>query len=130
MRKVAGITLIELMIVVVVLAILASIAYPSYQRYVGRGYRAEAHAQLSKLANLQEQYYLDHRTYSEDMTALGGAADPYVTESGRYHIDATVSSAGRYRLTAAAQGVQLTADGDCPTLTLNSEGERAPEECW
>ena len=54
MRANAGFTLLELMIAVVVVASLAAVAYPSYQSYAGRGYRAEAHTALHRLANLQE----------------------------------------------------------------------------
>ena len=46
MRLEVGFTLLELMIAVAIVAILSALAYPSYQSYVGRGYRAEAHTAL------------------------------------------------------------------------------------
>ncbi|ADN75001.1 type IV pilus biogenesis protein PilE [Ferrimonas balearica DSM 9799] len=128
-RKEAGLTLVELMIVVVVLAILVGIAYPSYQGYVGRSYRAEAHADLHKLANLQEQYYLDQRQYTANMTQLGMGADPMVSDSGRYKIDATVTTTG-FTLTATAQGSQASIDSDCRAMTLSDTGVMTPQECW
>ena len=82
-----------------------------------------------RIANLQEQYYLDFREYTDDMTKLGLAADPYVTERGHYTIDATVNGA-TFTLTATAQGVQASRDADCASLTLTSTGAKNKPECW
>ncbi|QIZ75506.1 type IV pilin protein [Ferrimonas lipolytica] len=133
MHKQLGITLIEMMIVVVILGILSSIAYPSYQSYVGRSYRAEAHSQLQQIANLQEQYYLDQRRFSMNLENLGlvtssANGDAIETDSGRYTI--AVTSAAGYTLTATAQGAQSTLDSDCPTLVLTMTGSKTPPACW
>ena len=117
------------MIAVVVVAILAAVAYPSYQSYAGRGYRAEVHTALHRLANLQEQYYLDQRQYAADLTALGEANNPAVTEGGRYQVAVAVTAVS-FTLTATAQGSQASLDASCPTLTLTGNGAKTPEECW
>lgn len=83
-NRLQGFTLIEVMIAVVIVGILASIAYPSYIDYVVKSGRSEGVAAVMKVANLQEQYYLDNRAYATDMTKLGLAASPFVTEHGRY----------------------------------------------
>ncbi|WP_298442541.1 type IV pilin protein [uncultured Ferrimonas sp.] len=127
--KANGFTLIEVMIAVVIVAIIASIAYPSYQSFVGRGYRGEAHSQLNRVANLQEQYYMDNRAFTTDLTQLGLATSPFETDSGRYKISATLAG-GSYTLTAAAQGNQLTLDSSCTSLVLTMEGVKTPTECW
>ena len=129
MRVDAGFTLLELMIAVVLVAILAAVAYPSYQSYVGRGYRAEAHTALHRLANLQEQYYLDQRQYAADLTALGEADNPAVTEGGRYQVEVAVTPVS-FTLTATAQGSQASLDADCPTMMLTGSGAKTPGECW
>ncbi|MCF1428129.1 MAG: type IV pilin protein [Shewanella sp.] len=129
LSKHSGFTLIEVMIVVVIIGILASIAYPSYTRYVAEGARAEALSELMRIANLQEQYYLDFRSYTDDMTKLGLAADPFVTERDHYSIDATVAGAS-FTLTATAKGSQASRDGDCTPLTLTSTGAKNKPECW
>ncbi len=129
LRKSKGFTLIELMIVVVIIGILASIAYPSYTRYVAEGARSEALSELMRIANLQEQYYLDFRAYTADMTKLGLAADPFKTEREHYSIDATVSGAS-FTLTATALGAQASRDADCTPLTLMSTGAKNKPECW
>lgn len=63
MRKAAGFTIIELMIVVMVLAILAAIAIPSYQQYMMRGKITEATANLSDVRLRLEKFYADNRNY-------------------------------------------------------------------
>lgn len=66
-----GYTLIEILIVVAILGILAAVAIPSYQRNIQAGNRSVAQAGLLDLANRQEQFYLDNRTYSASLTDLG-----------------------------------------------------------
>lgn len=122
-------SLVEVMIVVVVLGILVAIAIPSYQSHVARSYRSEAYSELNRLANLQEQYFSDFLSYTDDMTRLGMSRDPHVSESGRYIVDTVLTSAG-YRITATAAGVQVSADPDCPTLSLDRLGNKTPSECW
>jgi type IV pilus assembly protein PilE len=73
MRRTAGFTLIELMIVVVIIAILASIALPSYQDYVVRGKITEATANLGSLRVNMEQYYQDNRKYDNGSPTCGVA---------------------------------------------------------
>ena len=67
--KARGFSLIELMIAVAILGILIAIAVPSYQGQLRKGRRAEAQAFVSQVAQRQQQYLLDARTY-----ALGGGA--------------------------------------------------------
>ena len=129
MRLNAGFTLLELMIAVVIVAILAAVAYPSYQSYVGRAYRAEAHSALHRLANLQEQYFLDQRQYAADLTLLGESNNPAVTAAGRYQIAAAVTAVG-FTLTATALSSQVSLDDGCPVLTLLANGVKTPLECW
>lgn len=53
---VSGYTLLEVMIVVVIVAILAAIAIPSYERYTVRASRAQAQAEMLKIAERLENY--------------------------------------------------------------------------
>ena len=128
-RAARGFTLLELMITVLIVAILAAIAYPSYQSYLARAYRSEAYTALNQWANLQEQYFLDQRHYASDMTNLSAPAHPFVTDAGHYRIQAVATATG-FTLTATALDNQLALDSACPTLTLSSDGVRAPEVCW
>ena len=72
----SGFTLLELMIVVAIVGILAAIAYPSYVDHIKKARRAEAKALLIQIANKQQQYYMDARSYVAvaDMASL--AASP------------------------------------------------------
>jgi len=127
-RSSHGFTLIELLITVAIIGILAGIAYPSYTDFVKRSNRAEAQRELLRLANLQEQFFVDSRSYTADMTDLG-MADPYITETGNYSIDAVVVNA-TFTLTATAKSSQLN-DTGCLTLTINELGQKNVDSgCW
>lgn len=129
MHKARGFTLIELMIVVAIAGILASIAYPSYIDYVTKSARSEGVAAVLRVANLQEQYYLDNRAFATDMKKLGLSASPFITESGHY----SVASAGTaaFTITATAIGAQASRDSTCATITLTDAGIKGPsKECW
>lgn len=131
--KLLGFTLIELMITVAIIGILAGIAYPSYTEFVTRSNRSEAQRELMRLANVEEQGFIDFRAYTDDMTDLNMAADPFITESGNYSIDAVIANGGTtFILTATALGTQLANDTDCTTLTINELGTRGGESaiCW
>jgi type IV pilus assembly protein PilE len=132
-----GFTLAELMITVAIVGILSAVAYPSYTSYVSKSNRGESQRELAKIAALQEQYFIDHRTYSDDLELLGFSADPYITSSGNYSISSVVGSFGgvagvTFTLTATALSTQLTQDTDCTTLTINEKGEKSGESttCW
>ena len=128
LKKIAGFTLIEVMIVVAIIGVLASVVYPSYSDFIMRSNRTEAQRELIRLANLQEQLFVDQRIYTADMRVLGASADPYVASS-HYSIDGVVNDR-TFTLTATATGVQLK-DDDCLTLTINEVGMKTPvSNCW
>lgn len=129
-KKQLGFTLIELLITVAIIGILAGIAYPSYTDFVTRSNRSEGQRELLRLANIEEQGFIDFRTYTDDMTDLNMATDPFTTESGNYSIDAVIANGGTtFVLTATAQNAQ-TNDSACPTLTINEAGRKLPVACW
>lgn len=123
-----GFTLIELLITVAIIGVLASVAYPSYTDFITRSNRSEGQRELLRLANLQEQLFVDMRAYGSDTTKLG-LANPFVTDSEKYNITVTASSASTFTLTAAAKGSQLN-DTGCTNLTINELGTKGPAGCW
>ncbi|GIU22934.1 type IV pilin protein [Shewanella schlegeliana] len=130
MLRIKGFTLIELMIAVAIIGILASVAYPSYVEYVAQSGRSDAKVMLLDAANQQEQFYLDNRNYTTNMTLLGFDETPAVSENGFYKVSSTVPNSGSYTLTATAQGTQYSRDKDCRVLTITDSGVKSPAECW
>ncbi len=123
-KKSAGFTLIELMIVVAIVGIIAAIAFPSYQDQVRKAKRSDGQSKIMDAMARQERFFTENNTYTADMTALGYAADPAPSDDGHYLIDgaacATKTIAQCVILTATAQGGQAT-DGN---LTLNSTNDK------
>lgn len=128
----AGVTLIELMIVVVVLAILAAVAIPSYREYIIRGNRSAAQQFMLTIANRQEQFRLDARSYASTIGAgaggLGLTAPPETATRYTFSMtnDAAYPAATTYTITATAIGGQAS-DGD---LTLDNLGTKTPASKW
>jgi type IV pilus assembly protein PilE len=130
-RKQRGFTLIELLITVAVVGILASVAYPSYVDFVTSSNRTEGQRELLRFANLQEQYFVDYRTYGDDLKKLGLSTTKVLTENGYYQIEVDSADATAFVLMAVAQGSQATNDDSaCLSLTITQVGVKGPEGCW
>jgi type IV pilus assembly protein PilE len=135
----AGVTLLELMVVVVVIGTLSAIAIPSYRGYSMRAQRTEAKSALLQLAANQERFYLQNNTYTTDLTALGFIGGK--TENGVYTLAVGAASPTTFTASATpttgggANGVDQTKDTDCATFTIDAQGRTAatPDpagNCW
>lgn len=96
-----GFTLIELVIAMSVVAILATIAVPSYQQYVLRANRSVAKTVLLKIAQDQESWYGDRKSYATDFTVLykaSSAGTRYIGNDGQMS-DNVVSGTTIYNIT-------------------------------
>lgn len=105
--RLGGFTLMELMIVIVIVAILAAVALPSYLNQVIKSNRSTGKATLMDVANRQEQFFINAKCYSDDLTELGYPASTFYVDSQANQYDATAADR-TYR-------IQLTASGTCPT---------------
>jgi len=146
-RRMAGFTLIELMVTVVVAAILVSIAVPSYQSQVRKSRRTEARNAVMDLAAREERYYSVNNAYTDLALQLGyGQDNAAITDrpigSGYYTVSVTASApdpaatpptrAG-FKITATAVGTQLK-DTTCQTFAVDDVGTQtstpSATECW
>lgn len=137
-----GFTLLELMLVVAIVAVLAAIALPSYRSYVIRANRTQGQQVMQDIANREEQYRLDARSYT---STLGSGGLNYTVSSdvaANYTIAPAVVAVGAtgadcngtagalvgpaYTVTATAVGGQA-GDGN---LCLDSNGNKTPAAKW
>lgn len=143
--RLAGFTLVELMVVLLIISILAAIGYPSYGQYVVRSNRKAAASALYRLADLQEQFFLDNKSYADSLTTLGydddvigldrdGQFTGSDAEDVIYTLTITDPGATTYQLDAQPEGTQADRDSACGTLTLDVSGNRGAtgggDDCW
>lgn len=131
MRKQAGFTLMELLIVIAIISILASIGYSSYSGFMVEARRGDAMATLMEASQLQEKYFLDNNQYAGNRATLGIEK---FTSGGHYKItiDSELNN-GLWTHEVLAQpksGGAQASDTTCANIRLYSDGRRTPTECW
>jgi type IV pilus assembly protein PilE len=123
-----GFTLIEVMMAVAVIGILAAIAYPSYQAHVVKSRRSAAQASLMEIAQRQQQYLLDARSYAPNLTTLGVTIPANVSS---FYTFTNVATAGPPpTFTATATPIAGTAQASDPVLGINQAGVKTPTTVW
>lgn len=107
-------------------ALLVAIALPAYTNQVRTARRVDATSTLLTLAALQEQFYGVKGEYTNDVSALGMAANPGTTPEGYYRVSAAFVGVDSqtFTLTATRQGVQVN-DTVCGDLTLTHTGVKS-----
>jgi len=138
-----GFTLIEVIVVSAIVALLVTLVMPSYQARLLGVRRSLARVELLKLASRQEQFFLNHRRYAEQLTDLGRPEDVYAINSrgdavtaldeSRIYLVSLVTRRDGYTLIASPQRNQ-TRDDSCGALSLDSTGRRqalgSSTDCW
>jgi type IV pilus assembly protein PilE len=142
--KQKGVSLLELMIVVTIVAIIAAFAYPSYMRYIVNTKRSVATSALLQIADRQQQFFMDNKTFTNNLMALGFAASPLLlkddgssTVAGDpdavYSVSLSNVATTTYTITAAPLHGQQR-DTACGSLTLTRAGVRGNSaggaDCW
>lgn len=133
--KPLGFTLLEVMFTVAIVGILAAIAYPSYLAFITDSNRVEAMRELVRIANLQEQYFIDTRSYTGDLSDLGvSSTSKLTTESENYIIEVMNFdiNSGSFTLRATAQGKQASSDSGCLWMEVTNTGKKSAKssDCW
>jgi type IV pilus assembly protein PilE len=126
MKRQAGFTLTELMIVLVIAAILATIAIPSYRDAVRRSDRRAAQSAMMEIANRERQAFVSNRAF-QDESELVFTLPAELEGKYTFTIDVDNDAAPpSFEITFTAVGAQA-ADGD---LTLDSAGVKTPAGKW
>ncbi|HEV7619872.1 MAG TPA: type IV pilin protein [Burkholderiaceae bacterium] len=122
-------TLIELMVTVAIVGIITAIAYPSYLKYIVRSNRALAQAHLINIAQREQQYLLDSRSYADKATL--NLADP-ANVSSLYNITVVPASGTPPSFLAKAAPIpgKAQANANEPDLTIDQAGNKVPADKW
>lgn len=153
-RKQIGFTLIELLVTIAVVAVLLGIAIPSYERYTIQTKRAGVKTTVERVRGLLEQYYVNNKNYTDDLTNLGlGSKTVNVSSNGDivaagtpdivYLVSVNTSAMGtikycatcQYEVVATPQFNQAKLDTDCLILWFGSTGQKSAtgpkgSKCW
>lgn len=139
-RRMAGFTLIEVMITVAIVGILAAVALPSYREYVRRGQLPESFSGLADYRIKMEQYFQDNRRYGTAACADGANAPAWSNFAANgvtyFTFTCSLSNAGQgYTITATgaknqAVGHIYTLDQDNVKGTTKFKGSAVAKSCW
>jgi len=122
MKRINGVTLIELMIVIAIVGIIAAVAIPSYQSQLRDSRRQNGMKVLLQLKMQQEEFRLTNNSYAT-------AAQLSLPANDFYTFTVSVVSATTYTLTATAKGSQIS-DTGCTMVSLDQSMNKSPEPCW
>ena len=126
MKRQAGFTLTELMIVLVIAAILATIAVPTYREAVRKSDRRAAQSAMMEIANRERQAFVSNRAF-QDETEIAFTLPAELEGKYTFTIDVdNAASPPTFEINFDAIGVQAV-DGD---LTLDSAGVKTPADKW
>ena len=128
-RKQPGFTLIELMVTVVIVGILAAVAYPSYMNQMKKGRRAAAQAHLMDIAQRQQEYLLDARTYASTLATLS-ITTPADVASYYTVADPVITAGPPTTFVISAVPITGRAQAGDGTLSINSSGVKLPAGVW
>jgi type IV pilus assembly protein PilE len=137
--RLAGFSLVELLVVLVIMGVLSAVALPAYTRYVQRGHRTEAMAALLESQHFMERYYSANGQYLSPANAVPWLPQRLqgIPSQGtvRYQLSVSEATLNSYVLQAVPKG-SMTGDV-CGSLTINQaglrgvlKGTRSVAECW
>lgn len=124
MKRYAGFTLIELMVVIAIVGILAAVALPMFGEQMAKGRRSEAIATLTDLQLRQEQWRANHATYGTLAEVTGTAT--FNTAQEHYDFSVSANDGTDVLLTATPKGAQVGDRCGNFTLRIDNNNNNAP----
>jgi type IV pilus assembly protein PilE len=157
LKKMAGFTLIELMITIAIVGILARIAYPAYSDYIRKGRRAEVKAIMLEASQWMERFFTENQRYHANLantattdTTIFYSAFKYspknatAASSAYYEISLTVNSSTPNAYTLTGAPINSMSPDQCGSYVINqtsakgntgysaafADAAAAASECW
>lgn len=130
-QRIAGFTLLEILITIVIVGILAAVAYPSYLNQVRKGRRADAVDAAAKVLQAQERYRGNNTTYAP-LASLATYGITSSSSGGYYSLAISGNTGTGYTLTLTGTGSQAS-DTGCTSMTMTvaaGNGTYTPTACW
>ena len=123
-KKLAGFSLIEVLIAIAIVGILGSIAMPSYREYVQRTQRANARNTLIQTAQWMERAATATGTYPLSTAPSQIPAGLLIVEGGQYTVAVTSTNGTTYTITATRKAGSGQAADKCGDFVLNQANSR------
>ncbi len=123
-NKQNGFSLTEILVVIVIIGILVLLAMPRFSAVITRAKTTEAKTMLKHLHTLEEAYYYENDTYSDDLNRLGFESAALITEGGeaRYRMEVVSADVNNYRARATAV-IDFDRDGQFNIWEVDQSGK-------
>lgn len=134
MKKISGLTLLELLVTLSIISILTLIAYPSYQHHLTQTYRTRAIQNLLLISKKLYIYYLHEHSYQN--VNIDALLTTTIKHDQRYHYSIENLTVQTYQLIATPLAQQAKNDQTCGKLFINQFGEKdisgdgKLSDCW
>lgn len=121
-RRMAGFSLIELLIVVVIVGIVSAIAVPNYQAYVREARRTDGTGALLTLANNQEKWFLANGRYAGTLASVWSSGTTSLEDF--YDLAVTTGNTTLFLVRASAAAGKSQVNDTIQCVTLDSTNLR------